>query len=419
MCELGGIMTAEVDLNEKMASIEQAADPYQEFRRTGPGTLGGRLMRSFWQPIALTEELEAGRALPIKIMSEEFTLYRGETGTAHLVTARCPHRGTPLSIGYIEDDCIRCFYHGWKYDETGQCIDQAIESPMFATKVRIPSYPVYEYLGLVFTYLGEGDPPPKPYYPEFETDEVVVTANSTYNPFNFYSNMDNSLDTLHVNYVHRLSSFFAESRGAEFGDEANDAGGLEGMITEIQCEETEYGICVTNIYDTGSKRINHMEMPNILHIKIAPISGESGWLDFCSWRVPLDDEHYLGFSLTVARVQGDVAERYRSHPRNHSRQGKEYSYKVEELGDAILAGKLRLSVEDCGDYAKGVNLQDYIAQRQAAGQPERLGRSDKAVILQRNLWIREMHKIANGEPIKQWRWPGYLEPTSGVRANSK
>jgi 5,5'-dehydrodivanillate O-demethylase len=84
----------------------------------------------------------AVNAYPIRIMSEDFTLYRGEGGTPHVVAYRCAHRGTQLSTGWVEADCLRCFYPGWKYDGSGQCVEQPAEDASFAQKVRIRSYPV-------------------------------------------------------------------------------------------------------------------------------------------------------------------------------------------------------------------------------------------------------------------------------------
>ena len=94
-------------------------DSYMEQYRTGPDTVGGRYMRRFWHPVYRSEDLMPGWAKPIKIMSDNFTLYRGESGTPHVVTFRCAHRGLQLSVGWVEGDCIRCRYHGWKYDSTG------------------------------------------------------------------------------------------------------------------------------------------------------------------------------------------------------------------------------------------------------------------------------------------------------------
>src|SRR5436309_1850808 len=127
----------------------------EDIVHTAPGTLGGCYMRTFWHPVKVANELPRGRALPLRIMSQDFTLYRGESGKAQLLDARCAHRGTQLSTGWVEGDCLRCFYHGWKYDASGRCVEQPAEDSGFASKVKIRSYPTEEYLGLVFAYMGD------------------------------------------------------------------------------------------------------------------------------------------------------------------------------------------------------------------------------------------------------------------------
>ena len=102
---------------------------------TGPGTLAGRYLRRFWQPVYRGEDLAPGQMRPIQIMSEKFTLYRGETGISHVVAFRCAHRGTQLSTGWVEGDGVRCRYHGWKYDGSGQCVEQPGEDESYTAKV--------------------------------------------------------------------------------------------------------------------------------------------------------------------------------------------------------------------------------------------------------------------------------------------
>src|SRR6266508_3162130 len=139
-----------------------AGADYTDLVHTGPGTLAGRYLRRFWQPVWRSEDLKSGEAVPIRIMSEDFTLYRGEGGPAHVLPFRCAHRGTQLSTGWVEGDTLRCFYHGWRYDGAGQCVEQPGEDASFTQKVKLRSSPAQEYLGLVFVYFGEGDPPPLP-----------------------------------------------------------------------------------------------------------------------------------------------------------------------------------------------------------------------------------------------------------------
>ena len=96
--------------------------------RIGPGTPAGKLLRRYWQPVALSESLGA---VPRKIciLGEDLVLFRDENGVLGLIGARCPHRGTSLHLGYIEDGGLRCCYHGWLFDVKGNCLEQPTEPP--------------------------------------------------------------------------------------------------------------------------------------------------------------------------------------------------------------------------------------------------------------------------------------------------
>src|SRR5438045_3688919 len=151
------------------------AEVWTDFAHVGPTTLAGRYLRRFWHPVSRAQDLTVGRATPVRILGEDFTLYRGAGGEAHAVAFRCAHRGTQLSTGWVEGDNLRCFYHGWLYGPDGQCIEQPAEPEPFCQRIRIRSYPLQEYLGLIFAYLGEGEAPPLPRYRELE-DEGVLAA---------------------------------------------------------------------------------------------------------------------------------------------------------------------------------------------------------------------------------------------------
>src|SRR4051812_43647372 len=138
---------------------------------TGPGTPGGEMLRRYWQPVALSKELpEGGAPLPIRIMSEDLVLFRDDSGEIGLLGIHCAHRGADLSYGRLEDGGLRCIYHGWLYDVTGRCLEQPGEpaGSTFHERIRQPAYPCVEQAGVIFAYLGPGDPPELPNY-EFLT----------------------------------------------------------------------------------------------------------------------------------------------------------------------------------------------------------------------------------------------------------
>src|SRR5262247_698287 len=355
-----------------------------DFVHTGPATLAGRYMRKFWQPVYVSARLKAGQAAPIKIMNDEFTLYRGASGAPYVVGFRCAHRGTQLSIGRVEGECIRCFYHGWKYDGTGQCIEQPAENESFASKVKIRSYPVQEYLGLVFAYLAEGAAPPFPRYPQLEV-EGVVDVSSYIRHCNYFGTLENGVDQAHVPFTHAKSNF------TKFG--------LNWDIPKITAEETDYGVAMYGTRANGKSRVNHYIMPNILYIKGSPDDAREGWREAFAWRVPVDDVSHRSFNVALIHVTGEAAQRFRERQR-HQQEIISKLQPAHDVAAAVLAGKM--SVHDIEERPDIVNIQDHVAQEGQGAIPireaERLGRSDVAVILVRQIWQRELRALAQGKP---------------------
>lgn len=371
-----------------------------EFVHIGPGTPCGRFLRSFWQPVFLLADLKPGRAFPLRILGEDYTLYRGQGGAPHIVAFRCAHRGTQLSTGWVEDDQIRCFYHGWKYDHTGQCTEQPAEDAAFAAKIRIRAYPTVEYLGLVFAYLGEGDPPPFPRYPQLEVEGVLETHGYV-RECSWFNSVENNMDEVHIAFVHRASSF-TES-------------GLNRFLPEISGQETDYGIIRHGSRPNGVTRVAHLVMPNLIVFQGVPNPerGELQGADSFAWRVPVEDTLHRSFNLTLAHVTGEAAERYRER-RAHERQPEGPS--VNELAEQALRGEVH--VDAFGSRPDAVNIQDVVAQvgqgRIPPRENDRLGRSDSLVILLRKIFMRELQAVAEGRPTKQWIQPERLDAAFGT-----
>src|SRR5436190_24210701 len=135
--------------------------------QTGPGTPCGELMRRYWQPVALAEELPpSGAPVPVRLLSEDLVLFRDEAGRTGLLGLHCPHRGADLSYGRLEDGGLRCLYHGWLFNRLGRCLEQPGEpaGSTFHTRIQHTAYPCLEAGGMILTYTGPGEPPPLPNY---------------------------------------------------------------------------------------------------------------------------------------------------------------------------------------------------------------------------------------------------------------
>jgi 5,5'-dehydrodivanillate O-demethylase oxygenase subunit len=380
--------------------LKAASDEWNDVAHTGPGTLAGRYMRRFWHPVYLASDLKPGRAVPVTLMSEDFTLYRGESGDVHALAFRCAHRGTQLSTGWVEADNLRCFYHGWMYDSTGQCVEQPAEPEPFCQKIRIRSYPVEEYLGLIFAYLGAGEPPPLWRFPELEAEGVLENSSYT-RRCNYFNQLESNMDEVHVAFVHRASAF-------------TDTG-LNQDIPTITGEETEYGV-VKYGHRTGQPtRVSHFFWPNALMIAGSGGASNGSESQNIAWRVPIDDVHHRSFNVAYLPITGEAADQYRKRQAERRRPAAG-SPTAQEVTDAILRGEAH--ADDFRDRPDIVGIQDNVAQ---TGQgiivdrsTEHLGRSDNMVIAFRHIWQRELRALHEGRPLKEWRKTGPVAATYGV-----
>jgi phenylpropionate dioxygenase-like ring-hydroxylating dioxygenase large terminal subunit len=188
--------------------------------RVGPGTPAGEWLRKYWLVVGTAAEI---RDIPkaVKVLGEELVLFRDPKGRLGLLGLHCPHRGTSLEYGDIEDRGIRCPYHGWLFDVSGQCLEQPAEpkDSVFHRKVKHLSYTVREQGGLVFAYLGPRPekPPPLPRYSclvdRGGQRQIEPVRSNDYNWFNFF---ENSADPCHICILHRHTGYGEQSWGDQF-----------------------------------------------------------------------------------------------------------------------------------------------------------------------------------------------------------
>jgi 5,5'-dehydrodivanillate O-demethylase len=371
-------------------------DDATDFAHVGPETLAGRFLRRFWHPIARGADLVEGRPVRAQFANEYFTLYRGQSGAVVLLDDRCPHRQTSLAFGWVEDDCIRCLYHGWVFDPTGQCVEQPAENAAFAAKVKIEAYPVREYLGLVYGYFGEGEPPEFPRYPEL--DDVTgadYSVNKHEVPCSWFQRLENDVDEVHVHFVHSVST---------------RAIGLQ-ELPEITVTETDYGIRREG-KRSGSgvnvARVGHIMMPNINMVDLPPSPEMRYWTVHLAYRVPMTDELSMTFSIRLRKPEPGAEPAAGGKVGGAIKNRPDWDVEPNVLVEKILAGKMRLQDVD-KDYPALFIVEDNVALagqgRITERQKDRLGQSDKGIILLRKIWERELRALAEGRPLKAWSRP--------------
>ena len=172
--------------------------------RTGAGTPAGKLMRCYWQPAALVDELSDNRALkPVRLLGESLVLFRDDNGRYGLLERACPHRGTDLAFGRLEHGGLRCAFHGWLFDVTGQCLETPAEpeSSRLCANIRHKAYPVVEKSGILFAYMGPGEPPAFPQFDCFTAPDSHTFAFKGMIACNWLQSLEVGIDPAHTSFL--------------------------------------------------------------------------------------------------------------------------------------------------------------------------------------------------------------------------
>jgi phenylpropionate dioxygenase-like ring-hydroxylating dioxygenase large terminal subunit len=177
--------------------------------RVGPQTPMGSVLRRYWIPACLASEIAEPDAAParVRLLGEDLVAFRDTDGRVGLLEERCPHRGASLFYGRNEHSGLRCVYHGWKFDTSGQCVDQRSEMRPFCEHVRATAYPVHESGGIVWAYLGPaGTMPP---FRDFGTESLppaLTAASKEVIYCNWVQSMDGDLDSAHISNLHQFDA---------------------------------------------------------------------------------------------------------------------------------------------------------------------------------------------------------------------
>jgi phenylpropionate dioxygenase-like ring-hydroxylating dioxygenase large terminal subunit len=169
--------------------------------RTGPGTAMGALIRQYWIPVVESKELApGGRVKRVMLLGERLVVFRGKSGRAGLIGEFCPHRSASFYYGRVEDNGMRCAYHGWKFGLDGQCQEMPSEPPesSFAAKVKHTAYPCLEKGGVIWAYMGPASPPPLP-----ELEFTLLPEGHTFisrrvQDCNWFQAMEGGIDSSHI-----------------------------------------------------------------------------------------------------------------------------------------------------------------------------------------------------------------------------
>ena len=279
----------------------------------GPGTPMGNLMREYWIPAVGSDELPNpdGAPLRIRLLNENLIAFRATSGKVGLIEDACPHRGASMFFGRNEEDGLRCVYHGWKFDVSGQCVDMLSEpaESSFVNKVRTTAYATRERGGIVWAYMGSREVPPQ--LPDLEANMAAAPGapvNRSLNYYNWLQGMENNIDTAHQAILHfgALSQEIVDL--PEFRDRTDIKYFIADRAPVFQVRDTEAGVSAGAHRPAGEDsyywKTMHFLMPFYSMVPVAKLGSNAQF----SATVPVDDYHCMswGMSRVVGPMDGSV-----------------------------------------------------------------------------------------------------------------
>src|SRR5450432_2505769 len=375
--------------------------------RIGPGTGAGKLMRSYWQPAALVDELAGNRPVkPVQLLGENLVIFRDDQGRYGLIARACPHRGTDLAFGRLEDGGLRCAFHGWLFDVHGACLETPAEpeGSVLCNNIRQTAYPVLEKSGILFAYLGPGEPPCFPNFDCFTAPASHTFAFKGLIECNWLQSLEVGIDPAHTSFLHRFfhDEDSAQGYGKLFRDRSIDSDmPMTRIMREfprprIEVEPTDYGLRVVTLRRISDAhthvRVTNLVFPNAF---VIPMSSE---ITITQWHVPIDDKRHYWYAIFTsfgAPVNKDEMRRQRLElyelPDYISRKNKRNDYGFdphEQEHDTYTGMGADINVHDQWACESMGLIQDRTC--------EHLGQSDKAISAYRRLLRQAIEDTRNG-----------------------
>jgi phenylpropionate dioxygenase-like ring-hydroxylating dioxygenase large terminal subunit len=365
----------------------------------------GELMRRYWQPVLLSWELPEPDCPPVRvrILGEDLVAFRATSGRVGLLDEWCPHRRTSLWLGRNEEEGLRCVYHGWKFDLTGQCVEMPNELPEydFKEKVQLRAYPTREQGGVIWAYLGPREKqPPAPLFEWARQPASHLHVSKGLQECNWLQALEGGIDSVHTSFLHR-----------RFNGNRPGLGGLraQATATRLDVRLTPYGYTYASIRplkdDQGDYvRTYHFVLP---HHQLRAVQGytEDGsqkfkiaghmwapvddgncmvWNWYYSLDEPLDDSERDETFWGNGPAFIDQNNGFRSYLNRSNNWGLDREVQKKETFSGI----------------EGINQQDRAVQeimgRIVDRSKERLGQTDKAIIAARRLLLDAVQTVADG-----------------------
>ena len=296
--------------------------------RVGPGTPGSELFRSIWLPALLSSQLPQGSRTPVRLrlLGEDLIAFRDGSGQVGITGAHCLHRGAPLFFGKVEDDGIRCAYHGWKYGKDGQCLEMPSENNAgLCQKMRLQAYKVQEKADIVWIFMGKGEAPELPKFPWIDLPAKQRLATVWLQETNWVQGAEGEIDSSHVSTLHK------SDQGIK-ADRVHRTWTFKDPKPQLSIEETEIGfmsIARRRADERFYWRVTQWMAPMFSIIPSAawPIGGRA-------W-IPIDDENTYCWDFSYV-LEGELPSAFMESVEQGRSFPPEYRYEAVHLNNGSI-----------------------------------------------------------------------------------
>ena len=352
--------------------------------QVGRGTPGGDLLRRYWFPVAIVQDLtEASPTKFVRLLGEDLVLFRDKSGRVGLLADHCSHRGASLLYGRVEERGIACAYHGWLYDCEGNILETPPErNEAIMNSVKHTAYPVQMFCGMYWAYLG---PEPVPVIPHLDVwvrrdgHRTIVTHPPM--DANYFQAMENSVDPAHLQILH-------QDAGYRRRRPINTTRGYTDDVESFEFYEIPNGIMKKRTYVNGWTDEHPMIFPNILRT-----------LNGTEIRVPIDDTRTVIFQVDFEQTEdGSLVEEGEELPIEDPGPYKDPPDKLHPFARVFMR---TIPQQDQGIWETQGPLVDRAA--------EHLAYSDRGIVMLRKLMLDQQERVRQGiDPIGVLRDPDHV-----------